>query len=71
MQQLELLFLIFVTFLLFHLLALLALQLFLLLITLNFITVRVGEEGNHAVVERLEASQVGRCSFCPGAVLRT
>lgn len=31
----------------------------------------VGEEGNHAVVERLEATQVDRCSFCPGAVLRT
>lgn len=34
-------------------------------------TVCVGEEGNHAVVERLEATQVDRCSFCPGAVLGT
>lgn len=38
-------------------------------LTLN--AVCVGEERNHAVVEGLEAIQVDRCSFCPGAVLRT
>lgn len=38
-------------------------------ISLSICAVCVGEEGNHAVVERLEAAQVDRCSLCLGAVL--
>lgn len=39
--------------------------------SLHLLAVCVGEEGRHAVVERLEATQVDRRSLCLGAVFRT